>query len=50
MHTMDSDENCIEDGFDIVLEHFAWMLGWIEGWLGVKHFMDLSEGVDMMSG
>jgi hypothetical protein len=26
-----ADENCIEDGFDIILEQFAWLLGWIEG-------------------
>jgi hypothetical protein len=28
---MNTDENCIEDGFDIILEHFAWLLGWMEG-------------------
>jgi len=28
---MNTDENCIEDGFDIILEQFAWLLGWMEG-------------------
>jgi len=28
---MKTDENCIEDGFDVILEQFAWVFGWMEG-------------------
>jgi hypothetical protein len=25
------DSNCVDDAFDVMFEHVAWFIGWIEG-------------------